>query len=451
MRDELITVKPFEFIDYIAMEGNQGFGKHGTFKVIGHIAAEKEQEYLNLVADQTWVHVDAVTYDGTIKNVFKGIIWNADIEKVGETCVLTLNLITGSRLMDTLRHIRSFQDVGITYAAMMDTVTEVYPNNRYSMTMGQGSTIPGLVLQYNETDWEFARRLASHFGTDIYPDSAYEGVKIYFGEPDSGGASEVNTNEYSIVKRNNESYSYTVRLRELYHLGEWLSFNGMKVWISEIHTELAGSELYHTYRLVQPNVIRVKEKYNDRCVGASLTGTVIAVEKDKVQVELEKDENKEGAGKRWFSYATPYSSSDGTGWYCMPEIGDRIRLRIPSDHEAEAYVINSVHMESSNGAERQNPDYKSIMNKQGKEILLTPKSLIMTNNAGMSIEILDDEGIRIISDKDITMEAADSIAITSANSKLELFAKDQLTLQQGNTQMNLGGDMRVNGGRFNLN
>lgn len=451
MRDELITVKPFEFIDYIAMEGSQGFGRHGTFKVIGHIAAEKEQEYLNLMTDETWVHVDAVTYDGTIKNIFKGIIWNADIEKVGETCLLTLNLITGSRLMDTSRHIRSFQDAGITYAAMMDIVTESYPSNRYSMTVGQGSTIPGFVLQYNETDWEFIRRLASHFGTDIYPDSAYEGIKIYFGEPDSGGAPEVNTNEYSVVKRNNESCSYSVRLRELYHLGEWISFNGMSCWISEIHTELAGSELYHTYHLEQPNAIKVEEKHNDRCVGASLIGTVIAVEKDKVQVELEKDENKDHAGKRWFSYATPYSSSDGTGWYCMPEIGDKIRLRIPSDHEAEAYVINSVHMESSNGAERQNPDYKSIMNKQGKEILLTPKSLIMTNNAGMSIEILDDEGIKIISNKDITMEASDSISITSANSKLELFAKDKLTLQQGDTQMHLGGDMRVNGGRFNLN
>lgn len=209
----------------------------------GHIAAEKEQEYISLMADETWVHVDAVTYDGTIKNIFKGIIWNADIEKVGETCVLTLNLITGSRLMDTTRHIRSFQDDGITYAAMMDTVTETYSNNRYSMTVGQGSTIPGFVLQYNETDWEFIRRLASHFGTDIYPDSAYAGTKIYFGEPDPGIGPEVNTNEYSVVKRNNESCSYSVRLRELYHLGEWLSFNGMSVWVSEIHTELAGSEL----------------------------------------------------------------------------------------------------------------------------------------------------------------------------------------------------------------
>ena len=48
-----------------------------------------------------------------------------------------------------------------------------------SLNLSSGSTIPGFVLQYNETDWKFAKRLASHFKTDIYPDSAYEGAKIY--------------------------------------------------------------------------------------------------------------------------------------------------------------------------------------------------------------------------------------------------------------------------------
>lgn len=306
-------------------------------------------------------------------------------------------------------------------------------------------------MQYNETDWEFARRMAGRFGTDIYPDSAYEGTKFYFGEPDTGAGPEINTNEYSVVKRNHEAICYVVRLRELYHLGEWLRFNGMAVWVAGIETVLDGSELYHTYHLLKKNETRVKVRHNDKCVGASLIGTVCAVEKDKVQVELEKDENKDRAGKRWFLYATPYSSPDGTGWYCMPETGDRIRLRIPSDYEEEAYVVSSVHMDSENGEERQNPDFKSIMNKQGKEILFTPKSLIMTNNAGMSIEILDNEGINIKSNKDIMISAADSIEITSTNAKLELYAKDNLVLQQGNTQMNMDGDMRLNGARLNLN
>ena len=187
MRDELVRVRPFEFIDYLEITGSQAFGSHGTFKIAGHILAEKEQEYISLLAEETWVHVDAVTYDGTTKNVFKGIIWDADIEKTGGTCVLTLNLVTGSYLMDTARHIRSFQDSGISYDSILGIITEEYRNSAYRMTAGQGNTIPGFVLQYNETDWEFAKRLASHFETDIYPDSAYEGTKIYFGEPDAGG------------------------------------------------------------------------------------------------------------------------------------------------------------------------------------------------------------------------------------------------------------------------
>ena len=451
MRDELIKVKPFEFLDYLEIRGSQAFGRHGTLKIKGHILAGKEQEYVSLMTEETWVHVDTVTYDGLTKHVFKGILLDADIEKVGGICVLTLELATGSFLMDTAGHIRSFQDDGITYDLMLDTVTEEYRGSAFVMTAGQGSTIPGFVLQYNETDWEFAKRLASHFKTDIYPDSAYEGAKIYFGEPDAGAGARIDTNEYAVIRRNDRSLCYTVRLRELYHLGEPLQFNGMPVWVAGIETELDGSELYHTYHLVRRNGIRTEEQYNDKCTGASLTGTVTAVEKDRVQVELEKDENKDRAGKRWFPYATPYSSPDGTGWYCMPETGDRIRLRVPSDHEEEAYVMNSVHLPSADGSERQNPDFKSIMNRQGKEILLTPKSLVMTNNAGMSIEILDDEGIRILSDKDITISAADSIEITSASSKLELYAKENLLLQQGDTKMTMDGKMRVSGARLNLN
>ena len=69
----------------------------------------------------------------------------------------------------------------------------------------------------------------------------------------------------------------------------------------------------------------------------------------------------------------------------------------------------------------------------------------------MSIEILDEEGIRIMSDKDITLSAADSIEITSAASKLELYAKENLLLQQGDTQMTMDGQMRVSGARLTLN
>ncbi len=451
MRDELITTSPFRFIDYMEIRGWQGIGKHGTLTIKGHILAEREQEYLELIIEETWVQVDVVTYDGVSKHLFNGIVLDADMEMVNGTCILTLTLVTGSFLMDVVPHIRSFQDEGITYFSILDVITEEYPGRKFSMTTGNGSRTPGFVLQYDETDWEFARRLASHFGTDIYPDSIGGGVKVHFGEPDMNGTPVVNSNEYTIEKNSNGEYCYLVKLRDLYHMGDWMVFNGIPVWVAAIRTEAEGSELYHTYRLLQKKGLKNTKKYNKYNTGLTLAAVVTAVEKDRVQIEIEKDENKSRAGKTWFAYATPYSSPDGTGWYCMPETGDQVRVRIPSEDESGAYVANSVHMETTNGSERVNPDYKSIMNMQGKEILLTPKSLVMTNNAGMSIEILDDEGIRITSDKDIIIDAADAIQITSASSKLELYAKDNISLKQGNLQMNMDGEMRFYGARLNLN
>ena len=69
----------------------------------------------------------------------------------------------------------------------------------------------------------------------------------------------------------------------------------------------------------------------------------------------------------------------------------------------------------------------------------------------MNIENLYEQRIKIISDKNIAIEAADAVEFTSANSKLELYAKDNILLKQGNIQMNMDGEMRFYGARLNLN
>ena len=77
-------------------------------------------------------------------------------------------------------------------------------------------------------------------------------------------------------------------------------------------------------------------------IGASLDSTVTEVRGDVVRVSLRTDA-KSGAGK-WFSFSTVYSSPDGSGWYCMPEPGDEIRLYFPTEQEKHGYVISAVHL-----------------------------------------------------------------------------------------------------------
>ena len=178
-----------------------------------------------------------------------------------------------------------------------------------------------------------------------------------------------------------------------------------------------------------------------------------------VQISIPEDENKASCGVRWFPYSTVYSTPDGTGWYSMPEIGDSVRVYMPTENEAEAYVISSTHLEVKEETKnpdigdnrRTNPDYKSIMNKQGKEVLFTPNTLLITNNKGMSIEIIDEEGIKIISDKDIIITSEEDITIASATKSINLIAPESINATQKDNTINLENNAYIKADKVKVN
>ena len=181
--------------------------------------------------------------------------------------------------------------------------------------------------------------------------------------------------------------------------------------------------------------------------GCSFDAVITDVSKDKVQVEIAQDEWNAADGKKWFQYSTVYSSADGTGWYCMPEIGDSVRFYVP-DRAENSFILSAVHKE--NDSARQNPDYKSLKTKYGKEILFTPDSILMTNNNGMTVELNDSEGITITSDKDIVIQADQNLTISSASASLLIAADDKVQVKQGKTTMTLSDDIYFTGGEFRI-
>ena len=74
----------------------------------------------------------------------------------------------------------------------------------------------------------------------------------------------------------------------------------------------------------------------------------------------------------------------------------------------------------------------------------------MTNNKGMMVEMNDSEGITITSDKDIVIEAEDSLTISSGNASLLIAANDILQVKQGGTSMTLNKDISFTGGEFRI-
>ena len=168
-----------------------------------------------------------------------------------------------------------------------------------------------------------------------------------------------------------------------------------------------------------------------------------------VQVIIVEDENKGNRKRRWFDYATVYSSKDGTGWYCMPEIGDEVRVVFPDHNENNAYVASSVHTGTAGG--RYNPDEKSWKNKQNKEILFTKEAIVIRNNQGLVLELSDTEGIKLVSDKDIMVRAAGDIQIDSQNAGIQMSAEHSIFMQQGAARIEMDDTIQVKGGKIYMN
>ena len=404
MREQRIMVEPFELLDIICCDGKVGGNFHGYMKVRGHIRADKENEYIGLLLKETWATVKACDENGKITVLFSGIITEGGIEVENGLKILECTIKTGSFLMDLDEHTRTFQKKSTSFQKVLDILTSAYVSGGCIMRTGKEKQIQRFLCQYQETDWEFVRRLGSYCNSSLFPNYVGYGVKVYFGLPQGIYQGNVGSNEYEI-QQSQEGVIYNVKLREIYNIGDTISFLNKICYIVSRETKLGGGELYHRYGISEKETSNQKPIYNNQLTGVSLLATVTSVDTTSVQVSIKEDENKAASGSKWFPFATVYSSLDGTGWYCMPEKKDQVRVYFPSNREDEAYVLHSMHMKSENPNERVHPEYKSFMNKQGKEILLKPDSILMTNNAGMSLEISDKEGISIVSDKAISIQS----------------------------------------------
>ena len=291
----------------------------------------------------------------------------------------------------------------------------------------------------------------------MVPDTKTGGVRYYFGLPNFGEkviSQNIsykicrNLEEFEYKKANGISVSeddcvyYEVATREIYEIGNRAEFLEKPLFIYRIESEMRGSELYHTYYLKSSQGLREIRQDNYRMIGAGLNGTVKSVNNDKVQISIKDDENKGNTEYRWFAFSTVCSSPDGTGWYCMPEPGDTVRLCFPSEKASDAYVSSAVHEYSE---ARTNTELKFLKNRQGKEICLAPDHILLTNNEGTYIEISDRKGIRMKSTGSIVLEADGKVAITSQTDDIRLNAKSGIRLKQRDSAITIRDDITFEG------
>ena len=451
MRAELLETVGFEFIDIQEFYSELLPNKHGRATIGGTISGSNKEEYLSSGGKLT--QIIAKTYEGKSIVLFCGIITYCNIKSNGDVHYMTLGLMTQSIFMDGKEHIRTFQNEGVKYRDIIDIIIEGYNNSAFIMTSGDDKKTHGFMCQYKETDWEYIKRLAFSANTVIYPDYSVEGVKFFIGLPSKQEnclRSEyyelgVDSGEGSLL--DSGKVYYKIAVREHYDIGERLTFLDEKLAVVARVSRLEYREVINEYILMKESDVKTKAYQNEKLIGAALFAKVSQVENELVRVSIDDDEN-DSDDKAFLNYATVYSSPEGGSWYCMPEVGDRVIVKFPDANEQNVYVQNAFHVGSAGG--RDNPEIKFFKNKEGKEIRLSPESVLITDNYGSSIEIKDDKGISIKSNGMISIAAKTEVLIESSNAGISLTSPTSVQITQNGTQIEMNDGITHQGSKVYL-
>lgn len=312
----------------------------------------------------------------------------------------------------------------MTYRQVVQDILADTPNASADFSDVANRPIGRPLIQYEETDWAFIKRLASMVGTQLIPDCTSPIPHFSFGAAPNR-QQELNLTTYSILldKRfykmggsaaglyKPDFFCYIVSDTQYYQLGSQVLVEGRPLVICEQTGELCDGEITYTYKVGQPGLLCQREIRNEKLTGLHLSGTVSKTEYEVVNLKLDID-----AGRDAGSYPFQWTPESGNIMYCMPKVGTRATLGIPDQDISEAVAITSPRVNGGDCPTMADPQMRLFTSEHGKRMALYPESIQFSGglpNETLQIQLNQLDCILMESTKSIQLVAQLSIDISA--------------------------------------
>ncbi|MBC1778406.1 contractile injection system protein, VgrG/Pvc8 family [Listeria booriae] len=487
--NETVQIFPYVYQNLLEFEVRQeGINEHSTLYFKAVIDEEKQEQYMAQTLDTTKLVVAKREEDGSQTMLFQGVVLDAQIRNVQGVYYLTVEGISHSYSLDIVKKNRSFQNAAMPYEELIQEVTAAYTEVDFMDNASKGAPIGNFTMQYQETDWEFLKRMASRFQTGLVAVDFAPSKRFYFGLPETGTKDELVSPNYRLRKdvsrylmlTQNDGLAlseqdfvyYMVTTKQIFGLADKVTFNGRELFVCSTYRFLEKGSLTHHYELATEKGMIERQLYNTPIIGASIDGTVLSIKQDKIRVQLNFDDQTDESTAHWFPYSTTYTSKNNVGWYMMPEIGDTVRAYFPSKKEHEAIAVSSVSAmtpeanqptlkdgipqgdksgatsSGSSAFPMSDPNIKTLRNKFGKTVTLEPKKITISGDTFVLV-LDDDEGITIQSEQPINVNSKDSILM--AAKEILLSAENNITIKCKNNAITMDENVKLTGTEVHMN
>ena len=183
--------------------------------------------------------------NATDKIFLNGVISKLRIKET-KAGALAVELLCSSKsiLLDRIPRYRSFQDPALTYADIAQEVNKNYSDGETLVNVGEDmKEIPRMTIQYNETDWEYLKRIASYTGQPLMANSNKVLVGFFKNMP----AQTPNlTYSYFGKETEEERTYYRVEGTEVYSVSTPIKL--------KIRNRVSGEEVENDYYVIESRI-----------------------------------------------------------------------------------------------------------------------------------------------------------------------------------------------------
>jgi len=453
--DEIQLKLPYEIKYLCDLKIIKEINDHGKIFITGVIPEGKKD---GCMQDASLNDIIEVSQKDGI-NLFKGVITRVEVKSVRDIYYIHIEGVSCTYELDIKKTKRSFQNKDMTYNELVNKVLKNYPDADFIDTATDGKETGKFIIQYDETDWEFLKRMATHFNAPLVSDFNNNKPTFWFGIPEGDSKGNLEEYHYTVNKsigtyrelsenhvkeiEEKEFTYYEIETDKLFSIGDKVQYKNINLVVYKITSEIINGVLMHLYVLAPEKGLSQSLILNDNVFKASVEGKVIDVQEDKVRIHLEIDDEQNKEEAYWFPYSTFYTSEGSTGWYCMPEIGDFVKLYFPTDREEEAIVVGSVRR-TKKGDKIDDPDVKYFRTKFKKEKMYDKKQLVISaKDDKVLIRLHEDSGIEIFSDSEIKIKADENIEIEAE--EIDMNAADEVNIKCNASSIKMDGTTHIKG------
>ncbi|CAH8244590.1 EndoU domain-containing protein [Paenibacillus melissococcoides] len=448
-------VSPYEVHSLSTLRVEKKVNEHARMLLTAIIPEEKKDSCVAMANDTDKIEIRELSDEGdVIRTLFHGVLSDIAVKVVRGVYHLEMEAVSHSYRLDIKPKTRSFQNHKMPYEELVQHILSDYPGSDFIDLTFNNAPLDQFTVQYEETDWQFLKRMVSRFGTVLIPEAAADSPKLWVGLPEGKPDSLRNTNYQVLRTLNNYGQkeegvtSYLIVTKRYYNLGDRILFKNKPLIVTGSTSLLHEGMLTRQYTLQAEADRRWRPIWNESIRGASLAGKVIDAAKDKVKLHLNIDDVQTKEEACWFPYSSPYVAGGKTGLYSMPQIGDSVQLYIPNHREEEAFVRSSFR-EGGNSPKLSNPSVKYWGNPFGKELKFNGNELRMTAQENhVFMKLHDNEGIELHSKDAIVLHADREIALEAG--RLDIRAKEAVYLLSGSSSIVLDGDTDIKAGQVTV-